>query len=126
MLATTAYDSPDASYTFSIQKSRQALTDAGIQSSYLLNHGNCHVDDARNVVVQEFLLSDCTDLVFIDADVSWETKDLVTLIRYPRDVVGGIYPFRRDDEKSRLRREIPSEHARPNDPGCSRTRGRPA
>ncbi len=101
-LATTAYDSPDASYTFSIQKSRQALAEAGIQSAYLLLSGNCHVDDARNVVVQEFLLSDCTDLVFIDADVSWEPAALIQLCRYDRDLVGGVYPFRRDDEKSRL------------------------
>jgi acetone carboxylase gamma subunit len=39
--------------------------------------GNCHVDDARNSVVREFLASDCTELVFIDADVSWEPETLV-------------------------------------------------
>ena len=102
LLATTAYDSPDASYAFSIQKSRQALADAGIQSAYLLLSGNCHVDDARNVVMQEFLLSDCTDLVFLDADVSWGPAALIELCGYDCDLVGGVYPFRRDDEKSRL------------------------
>ena len=102
LLATTAYDSPDASYVFSIQRSRQALAEAGMPSGYLLVSGNCHVDDARNVVVQEFLLSDCTDLVFLDADVSWEPGALIELCRYDCDLVGGIYPFRRDDAKSRL------------------------
>ncbi|MGI9489089.1 MAG: hypothetical protein ACR2RF_25030 [Geminicoccaceae bacterium] len=97
MLATTAYDSPDASYTFSIQRSREALREEGIQSAYLLLSGNCHVDDARNNVVQQFLLSDCTDLVFIDADVSWRPEALVELCKYSCDLVGGVYPFRRPD-----------------------------
>ena len=99
LLATTAYDSPDASYTFSIQSSRQALKDAGIQTAYLLLSGNCHVDDARNAVVRDFLASDCTDLVFIDADVSWRAGDLVTLCGYGRDIVGGVYPYRRPNQR---------------------------
>ncbi|MHA1555093.1 MAG: hypothetical protein ACTSU0_11880 [Alphaproteobacteria bacterium] len=97
MLATTAYDRPDASYTFSIQRSRRALAEAGIDSAYLLLEGNCHVDDARNVVCQQFLLSDCDDLVFLDADVSWEPEHIVELCRHDRDLVGGIYPYRRAD-----------------------------
>jgi len=95
-LATTAYDSPDSSYTFSIQKSREALAEEGIESAYLLLSGNCHVDDARNSVIAEFLTTDCTDLVFLDADVSWNEEDLVTLCQYDHDVVGGVYPYRRD------------------------------
>ena len=101
MLCTTAYDSPDASYTFSIAKSREALRAAGIQSAYLLLSGNCHVDDARNSVVHAFMESDCTDLVFLDADVSWNEKDLVTLCQYDLDLVGGVYPFRREDGKGK-------------------------
>lgn len=86
---------------FSIQRSRQALAEAGIASAYFLLAGNCHVDDARNTVVQEFLLSDCTDLVFLDSDVSWEPEALVQLCKYDVDIVGGIYPYRRDDEQSK-------------------------
>lgn len=96
MLATTSYDSPAAAYVFSIARSREALCASGIQSSYLLLVGNCHVDDARNVVVREFLESDCTELVFLDADVCWEPKDLVQLCQRDRDIVGGVYPYRRD------------------------------
>ena len=101
MLATTAYDSPDASYTFAIAKSREALTAAGIQSAYVLLSGNCHVDDARNSVLHTFLESDCTDLVFLDADVSWQAGDLVKLCQYDLDFVGGVYPYRREDGKAR-------------------------
>lgn len=94
-LATTAYDSPDAGYVFAIQKTREALHQAGIQTAYMLLSGNCHVDDARNSIVQHFLLTDCTDLIFLDADVSWKPKDLIQLCRYDRDIVGAVYPYRR-------------------------------
>lgn len=97
-LCTTVYDKPSPAYTHSIQRSREALTEAGIGSAYYLLSGNCHVDDARNSIVQEFLLSDCTDLVFLDADVSWKPEQLVTLCQYDEDIVGGVYPFRRDEK----------------------------
>lgn len=96
MLATTCYDRPAAAYVFAIARSREALSAAGIQSAYVLLSGNCHVDDARNAVVREFLASDCTELVFLDADVCWEPADLVQLCKRDRDLVGGVYPYRRD------------------------------
>lgn len=102
MLATTAYDNPDASYTFAIQRSRAALEEAGFLTAYLLLSGNCHVDDARNRVVQEFLETDCTDLVFLDADVSWQPQTLVELVSYDCDVVGGVYPYRREGEQTKI------------------------
>jgi predicted O-methyltransferase YrrM len=102
MLATTSYGNPDASYTFSIARSREALSAAGIQSAYLLLQGNCHVDDARNAVVRDFLDSDCTDLVFLDADVSWEPEALVTLCQTDRDLCGGVYPYRRESEEETM------------------------
>ena len=108
LLATTAYDSPDASYTFSIARSREALSAAGIQSGYYLLQGNCHVDDARNAVVRDFLESDCTELVFLDADVSWEPDALVQLCQIDKDLVGGIYPYRREsDEETMPVRHLP-------------------
>lgn len=102
LLATTAYDSTSPGYVFSIQKSRQVLEKSGIQTAYLLLSGNCHVDDARNSVVQHFLLSDCTDLVFLDADVCWGTNELLALCQSDKDLVGGIYPYRREGKSNQL------------------------
>lgn len=96
MLATTVYDRTDDGYTFAIASSREALHQRGIKSAYFLLQGNCHVDDARNEVVKEFLASDCTDLVFLDADVVWEPGDLLRLCTRDADVVGGVYPYRHE------------------------------
>lgn len=96
LLATPSYDRPAAAYTFAIARSREALSAAGIQSAWLLLQGNCHVDDGRNSIVRDFLESDCTDLVFLDADVDWEPASLVQLCQRPQDVIGGVYPYRRE------------------------------
>src|SRR5690606_1740714 len=42
---------------------------------------------------------DCTDLVFLDADVSWNPDDLIKLIKHDRDVVAGVYPKRSSRDK---------------------------
>ena len=115
MLATTAYDSPDASYTYSMARSREALSAAGIQSAYYLLQGNCHVDDARNAVVRDFIDSDCTELIFLDADVSWEPQTLVDLCGFDRDIVGGVYPYRREsDEETMPVRHLPTISVEPD------------
>lgn len=100
MLATTSYGSPSCSYSFSIARAREALHQAGVPTAYLLLHGDCHVDDARNSVVREFLESDCTELLFIDADVSFGPEALVELCRHELDIVGGVYPFRREGDNT--------------------------
>lgn len=98
-LATTAYDSPDASHTFAIARTREALHNEGLPTSHYLLCGNCHVDDARNKTVHDFLKSDCSELIFLDADVSWEPEHVVELCRFDCDVVGGVYPYRRESGK---------------------------
>lgn len=53
---------------------------------------------ARNQAVSEFLASDATRLVFIDADVAWEPGALIKLAQHERDFVGGAYRFKQDEE----------------------------
>lgn len=96
LLAIPTYDSPDAGHTFALARSREALTEVGIQSALLILQGNVHVDDARNSIVRDFLESDCTELVFLDADVCWEPMALVQLCQRDVEIVGGVYPYRRE------------------------------
>lgn len=89
-----------AAYASSIFNSAQALERAGIITELCLMEGNPDIADARNELVGEFLKTDCTDLVFIDADLYWEAKHLVALLGYDRDVVAGVYPTK--DNESRF------------------------
>jgi len=99
-LATTVYDCIEPAYTFAMSKCREVLHKRGIQTAYFLLQGNCHVDDARNSIVKEFLHSDCDELIFIDADSGWEPKDLVRICKHDVDVVGGVVPYRAENRKA--------------------------
>ena len=50
------------------------------------------VTRARNVLVAYFLASDYTHLMFIDADIEFQTEDLLKLYAHKKDVVVGAYP----------------------------------
>lgn len=53
----------------------------------------------RNCMVMNFLASDpahFTDMIFIDSDVGFPPGALLRLAEYPRDIVGAVYPYRKD------------------------------
>lgn len=102
-LATPTYDKLGAGYTDALFHSSAALSEAGIASELCILSGDCHVDDARNFLVRNFLESDCTDLVFLDADVAWLPSDLVALCRHDADVVAGLYPLKSRNESFPVR-----------------------
>ncbi len=93
-IASPSYSGVGAGYAFALASSVVALKEVGITAELFLFDGDCHVDDARNRLVRDFLESDCMDLVFIDVDMRWEPKDLIKLLSYDRDVVGATYPLR--------------------------------
>jgi len=77
---------------------RNALEQAGIACDLCVLSGNCHVDDARNYLVRQFLNTKADTLIFIDADVVASGRDLVRLYRHDKDVVAGLYPYKQDEE----------------------------
>lgn len=97
-LAIPSYGAPSGLLAFSLFRAHVDLREAGFDVELSLLMGDCHVDDARNHLVHDFLESSCDDLVFIDADVGFQTSDLIKLLNYDRDVVGGVYPKKSDIE----------------------------
>lgn len=97
-LATPAYSGVEAGYAFALFESSRALEAAGIGAELALFANDCHVDDSRNRLVRQFLMTDCTDLVFLDSDLRWEPKDLVALCQADGDVVGATYPLKQEQE----------------------------
>lgn len=60
--------------------------------------GDSLLPHARNVLLGQFMASGCTDLVFIDSDVSWQRGALEKLLAHPVDFVAGAYRFKNDIE----------------------------
>lgn len=48
----------------------------------------------RNQLSAEFLASDCTHLLFIDADITWNPPDVEKLLNWDKELIGGIYPMK--------------------------------
>lgn len=49
---------------------------------------------ARNELVKHFLMSNCTHLFFIDADIKFEASDVFRLVAHDKDVVVASYPLK--------------------------------
>ena len=63
---------------------------------------NCSIITmARNALVHEFLKTDCTELLFIDADVIVTPDDIMRLMAQSgnKDITAGAYPRRAKDAK---------------------------
>jgi hypothetical protein len=50
---------------------------------------------ARNGLVKMFYQTDCTHLLFIDADISYRAEDIVSMIDADKDIICGVYPKKR-------------------------------
>lgn len=61
-----------------------------IKFSFLFNESL--ITRARNYLVDEFLRSDCTHLLFIDSDIHFNPKDVIALLGLDKDVIGAPYP----------------------------------
>src|SRR5262245_31737219 len=98
MLATPVAGNPCTSYAVSLAATAQSLTVAGVRFDIETLQGCCHVDDARNILLRNFLQSECTDLFFLDADLGWQPNNVLRLLKLPGDIVAGVYCHKSDDE----------------------------
>lgn len=73
-----------------------AANGIGIQFYYLFNESL--IQRARNYIADEFMRSDCTHLVFIDADIGFNPRDILGLLAVniaapdKHNIVTGLYP----------------------------------
>lgn len=95
MLAFPVYDKPHH------QHEAAAMGTVALLSRLGIHHGWCHVagqpiHTARNQLVAGFIKTDFTDLMFIDADMSWSPWDVVRLMAHTHPFIGGVGRKRND------------------------------
>lgn len=94
-IATPTYDEwVCMEYASSLLETGIYLAGARIGVCHAIAPGNPFLDLSRNLLVDEFLKSECTDLLFIDADVGWDAKMVTRVLSYDQEVVGGLVPKR--------------------------------
>ena len=61
-----------------------------VKFSFLFNESL--IQRARNYLVDEFLRSDCTHMMFIDADIGFNAMDVIAMLVLDKDIIGAPYP----------------------------------
>jgi hypothetical protein len=77
--------------------SREQLIRASIEHGFGLTIESCimaGVDRSRNLCMAQFLKSNATHHLFLDADLSFDPTDIVAMLMSGHDVVGGAYPLK--------------------------------
>jgi hypothetical protein len=64
----------------------------GVETKFSFLFNESLITRARNYLVDEFLRSDCTHMLFIDSDIHYNPQDVIALLALDKDVIGGPYP----------------------------------
>lgn len=75
----------------SLFKLTHILRTQGIKQEIRLLDGEM-VARARNRMVADFLDSDCTHLLFVDSDITFDPDQLIRMLQANLSVIGGVYP----------------------------------
>src|SRR3984957_13257632 len=68
-----------------------------VDSLYVFSSTESLVPNARNVLTDQFLESQATHLMWIDADIGFNCMDIVSMLIADKDIVCGIYPRKEVD-----------------------------
>lgn len=69
--------------------------DKGIGYNWQFLYNESLITRARNGLVKMFYETECTHLLFIDADISYRAEDIVSMIDADKDIICGVYPKKR-------------------------------
>lgn len=81
-----------AGFSISLVALSSKLGQAGISHQFAVLRGESLISRARNNLAADFLKSDCTHLLFLDTDLSFNPDMIVEMIAAEKDVIGGAYP----------------------------------
>lgn len=117
-LAIPAYDGKLHWETVhSIINEMMVASGAGYKIKLVIHPGNSIIQRARNLLLIQFLESDCTHILFVDSDVAWPAGKGCTLAKDNTEkvgIVGGAYPVRCEPERYMVRYlDKPELHADP-------------
>ena len=79
-------------YTSGIMQLVGACGQNGMKMYFSFMMNESLITRARNSMAFDFLKSDATHMMFIDADISFNPNDVVRMVQADKDIICGIYP----------------------------------
>lgn len=79
-------------YTGALMNLGSTLYNNGIMMSYSYMMNESLITRARNKLAFDFLNSDATHLMFIDADIGFNPVDIPIMVEADKDIICGLYP----------------------------------
>lgn len=98
VFATPSLTGPTAPYLEALKASIPLVKEAGWDVGYVQEVGCPYISSARALMTRKALDSKADVIVYLDYDLSWDAKDLLTLIETKDDVVAGLYRFKEEEE----------------------------
>lgn len=87
-------------YFLSMFRASQLLSAAQISYRITTLRNESLVTRARNILTAMFLESDCTHLMFIDADIEFEPESILRMLSMNKPIIAGAYPKKALDWES--------------------------
>lgn len=78
-------------------RTAQSLALSNVAACFLMTAGESLITRGRNAIVEEFLATDFTDLLFVDSDIVFSPEDVRYVVQADADVVAGAYPRKEID-----------------------------
>lgn len=98
MIATPCYGGQMAvAYVSSLLALQQACFAQNIKVQFNLRSGDALITRVRSELAAEFIASDATHLLFIDADIGFQPEQVFRLLAFDADVTAAAYPLKRID-----------------------------
>lgn len=111
-IATPAYGCTITnSYLVSLLFLRNECAKRGIQCLVDFLGNESLITRARNLLVEQFLKTDSTHLLFIDADISFNAESVFAMLEANKDVICSIYP-----KKNYVWDKLKDTNVNPNEP----------
>lgn len=79
-------------YALSLARTVDLFLRAGVNSMIDTTQSESLITKARDIFADNFLQSDRSHLMFIDADIGFDPRNILSMVGADKDVICGVYP----------------------------------
>jgi GT2 family glycosyltransferase len=98
MIVTPAYNGQVyAKYALSLLSTVALLSKHNISFDVSINLSGTLLVAERNDLINQFMESECTHILCVDADIAWHADTVLQMLSYDLEFVAGIYPSRQKE-----------------------------